>query len=131
MTEYETELRELTEFVLKVACSEEYLYSKFEEGLNLEIRKKMSVFESQNYKEVVQLALRAKKLANEKVAKGKFQKRKGFGFMFGQSSNKSISSKSSGNSSGSSAESVSSPQAFRSPQPFRLGTSPPSTASQG
>ena len=61
-----------------MAGSEEYLCSKFEEGLNLEIREKMSVFGSQNYKEVVQLVLRAKKLANERVAKEKFQKRKGF-----------------------------------------------------
>ena len=35
--EYELELRELTEFVLKLANSEEYLYSKFEEGLSLKI----------------------------------------------------------------------------------------------
>ena len=74
----------------------------------------MSVFGSQNYKEVVQLALRVEKLANERVAKGKFQKIKGFGFMSRQSFKKSRSSESSGNSFGSGAESVSSPQAFRS-----------------
>ena len=74
MTEYETELRELIEFVLEVVGFVEYLCSKFEEGLNLEIREKMSIFGNQNYKEVVQLALREKKLANERVAKGKFQK---------------------------------------------------------
>ena len=72
MTEYETKLRELTKFVPEVASFEEYLCFKFEEGLNLEIREKISVFESQNYKEVVQLALREKTLANERVAKGKF-----------------------------------------------------------
>ena len=83
MTEYETELRELAEFVLEVAGFEEYLCFKFEEGLNLNIRKKMFVFGSQNYKEVVQLALRAKKLTNERVAKGKFQKKKGFRFLSG------------------------------------------------
>ena len=33
MTEYEIELRELAEFVLKVAGFEEYLCSKFEEGI--------------------------------------------------------------------------------------------------
>ena len=71
----------MAEFVPEMVSFKEYLYSKFEEGLNLKIREKMSIFESQNYKEVVQLALRAKKLANERVAKGKFQKRKGFGFM--------------------------------------------------
>ena len=65
------------------------------------------------------------------MAKGKFQKRKGFEFMSGQSSKKSKSFESLGISSGSSAESVSSPQTFRSPQPSRLGTSPPSTASRG
>ena len=70
MIEYETELRELVEFVPEMAGSKEYLCSKFEEGLNLEIREKMFVFSSQNYKEVVQLALRAEKLANERVAKG-------------------------------------------------------------
>ena len=91
----------------------------------------MSVFGSQNYKEVVQLALRAKKLANERVAKGKFQKRRSFRFMSGQSSKKSRSFESSCNSSRSGAESVSSPQDFRSPQPLRLGTSPPDTASIG
>ena len=77
------------------------------------------------------MVLRAKKLANERGAKGKFQKRKGFGFMFGQSFKKSKSSESSGNSSGSGAEFVSSPQAFRSPQPSRLGTSSSGTASRG
>ena len=91
----------------------------------------MSVSGSQNYKEMMQLALRAKKLANERGAKGKFQKRKGFGFMSGQSSKKSRSFESSGNSSGSGAESVSSPQTFRSPQPSRLGATPPSTAFGG
>ena len=109
MTEYEIELRELVEFVPEMAGSDDYLCSKFEEGLNLEIREKMSVSSSQNYKEVAQLALRVEKLVNKIGAKGKFQKRKGFGFMFGQSSKKSRSSESSGNSSRSGAESVSSP----------------------
>ena len=71
------------------------------------------------------------KLANERVVKGKFQKRKGFGFMSGQSSKKSKSSESLSNSSRSDAESVSSPQTFRSPQLSKLGTSPPSSASKG
>ena len=51
--EYETELRELAEFVPEMAGLEEYLCSKFEEGLNFEIREKMFVSGSQNYKEVV------------------------------------------------------------------------------
>ena len=91
----------------------------------------MSVSSSQNYKEVIQLALRAEKLANERGNKGKFQKRKGFGFMSRQSSKKSKSFKSSGNSSRLGAKSVSLPQAIRSPQPYRFGTSSSSTASRG
>ena len=67
VTEYETELRELTEFVPEVINFEDYLYSKFEEGLNLEVREKMSVFGNQSYKKIVQLALRAEKLANERL----------------------------------------------------------------
>ena len=53
MIEYETELRELAEFVPEMASLEEYLCFKFEKGLNLEIREKMFVFGSQNYKKVV------------------------------------------------------------------------------
>ena len=80
---------------------------------------------------MVQLALRAEKLANKKGTKGKFQKRKGFEFTSGQTSKKSKSSESSGNSFGSGAESVSSPQTFQSPQPSRFGATPPSTAFGG
>ena len=43
VVEYETELRELAEFVPEVINSEDYLCSKFEEGLNLEVREKMFV----------------------------------------------------------------------------------------
>ena len=68
---YSEKLRVL-QFVQKVAGFEEYLCSKFEKGLNFEIWKKISIFESQNYKEVVQLALRVEKLVNERVTKGKF-----------------------------------------------------------
>ena len=81
----------------------------FEEGLNLEVREKMSVSGNQSYKKVVQLALRAKKLTNERFIRGKFQKRKNFGFLSGQSSKKSKSSESSEHSSGSGTESVNSP----------------------
>ena len=66
MAEYESELRELADFVLELANSEEYLCSKFEKGLSLEIREKMSVSSSQNYKEVVQLTLRTEKLTGER-----------------------------------------------------------------
>ena len=60
----------------------------------------------------MQLVFRAEKLTNERVAKGKFQKRKGFGFMFGQSFKKSRSSESLGNSSGSGAKSEAHPRYF-------------------
>ena len=53
ITKYETELRELAEFVPELASFEEYLCSKFEEGLTLEIREKMSISDGQNYKEIV------------------------------------------------------------------------------
>ena len=46
-------MRELAEFVPELANSEEYLCSKFEEGLSLKIREKMFVSSSQSYKEVV------------------------------------------------------------------------------
>ena len=65
ITEFETKVRELAEFVIEVANFEEYLCSKFEKGLNLEIREKMFVSGNQSSKEVVQLALRAKKLTSE------------------------------------------------------------------
>ena len=91
----------------------------------------MSVSGNQSYKKIVQLALRAEKLTSERLNRGKFQKRKSFGFLSGQSSKKSKSSKSSKHSSGSSAKSVSSPQNFRSPRPSRLGTSPSSSTFKG
>ena len=76
-------MRELAKFVLEMANSVKSLCSNFEEGLTLEIQKKMSVLSSQSYKEVVQLALRAEKLTSERMSWGKFQKRKGFGFVSG------------------------------------------------
>ena len=66
MIEYESELRKLAEFVPKLANFEEYLYSKFEKGLSLEIKEKMSISGSQSYKEVVQLALKAEKPTGER-----------------------------------------------------------------
>ena len=131
VTEYETKLKELAEFVPEVANFEDYLCSKFEKGLNLEVWEKMYVSSNQSYKEIVQLALREEKLTNERLNRGKFQKMKSFGFLSRQSSKKSKSSKSSEHSSGSDVESVSSPQAFRAPQPSRLGTSPPSSIFRG
>ena len=81
-------MRELLEFVSKLSNSEEYLCSKFEKGLTLKIQKKMFISGDQSYKEVVQLALRAKKLTSERMSQGKFQKRKGFEFVSRQSSKK-------------------------------------------
>ena len=112
VTEYETELRELIEFVPKVTNSEEYLCSKFKKGLTLEIREKMFVSGSQSYKEIVQLALKAEKLTSERLAREKFQKRKSFRFMSGQPSKKSRSSKSFCNLSRSGANFVSFPKTF-------------------
>ena len=115
ITEYETKLRKLAEFVPELANSKEYLCSKFEEGLTLEIREKMSIFDSQSYKKVVQLALKVEKLTSERMSRGSFQKRKSFGFMSGQSSKKSRSSNFFGNSSRFGTGSISSPQTTRSP----------------
>ena len=42
VTEYESELRELADFVLELANSEEYLCSKFEEGLSLDLRENVN-----------------------------------------------------------------------------------------
>ena len=83
-TKYETELRELVEFVHELANFEKYLCSKFEERLSLEIRENMSISSNQSYKKVVQLALKAKKLISEKMSQAKFQKRKGFWFISNQ-----------------------------------------------
>ena len=80
----------------------------------MEIREKMSVIGSQSYKEVVQLALTVEKLIGERMSRGSFQKRKGFGLMSGQSSKKSRSFESFGNSFGSETGSISSAQSIRS-----------------
>ena len=70
----------------------------------------MFVSGSRSYKKVIQLALRVAKLNGERMSQEKFQKRKGFGFLSGQSSKKSHSFESSGNSFGSKTYSISSPQ---------------------
>ena len=102
-------MRELAEFVPKMANFEEYLCSKFEEGLTLEICEKMSIFGNQSYKEIVQLTLRIEKLTSERLTNEKFQKKKSFGFVSGQSSMKRKSLESLRNSSELGANSVSSP----------------------
>ena len=101
-------MRELAKFVPELANSKDYLCSKFEKGLTLEIREKVSISGSQIYKEMMQLVLRVEKLTSERMSRGKFQKRKGFGFMSKQSSKKSQSFESFGNISGSRTNSISS-----------------------
>ena len=91
----------------------------------------MLVSSSQNYKEVVQLVLRAEKLSSERISQGKFQKNKGFGFVPSQSSKKNRSFESSRNSFRSRTNLVSFPQTVPSPQPSGLGTLPPSFAFRG
>ena len=68
-------MRELVEFIPELSNFKEYLCSKFEEGWTLKIQEKMFVLGGQSYKKVVQLALRAEKLTNERMSIGKFQKR--------------------------------------------------------
>ena len=48
-----TELRELSEFIPELANSKEYFCSKFEKGLSLETKEKMSIIGTQSYKKVV------------------------------------------------------------------------------
>ena len=120
-------MRKLAECVPKLANFEECLCFKFEEGLSLEIREKMSITGIQSYKEVVQLALRAEKLTCERMSQSNFQKMKGFGFMSSRSLKKSRSSK----SFGSGICSVSSPQSIRSQRQSKLSTLPLSSAFRG
>ena len=63
--EYETKLKDLAAFVPELVGTEEMLASKFEGGLNLSIREKMSITSAQSFKEIVQQALRAEKLVQE------------------------------------------------------------------
>ena len=65
VVEYETELKDLAAFVPELVGMEEMLSSKFERGLNLSIREKMSITGAQSFKEIVQQALRAEKLLQE------------------------------------------------------------------
>ena len=67
-------MKERAEFVLELANFEEYLCSKFEEGLTLEIREKMSISGGQSYKKIIQLALRVEKLTNEECPERNFKR---------------------------------------------------------
>lgn len=53
MTEYEIELKDLANFVPKLASTEEMLCLKFQEGLSLNFREKMVTSSKQSYKEMV------------------------------------------------------------------------------
>ena len=81
MTEYEIELRKLSKFVLKLANSKSTSVPS-SKGLSLEIKKKMSITETQSYKKVVQLVLGAEKLKGERMSSNSFQKSKGFNFLY-------------------------------------------------
>ncbi|EOX94106.1 DNA/RNA polymerases superfamily protein [Theobroma cacao] len=63
--EYETRFNELMLYVPNLVKSEQDQASYFEEGLRNEIRERMIVTGREPYKEVVQMALRAEKLAIE------------------------------------------------------------------
>ena len=88
---YEIKLRELVEFIPKLVNSKEYLCSKFEERLTLEIREKCQLQGLKVTRKVLQLALRVEKLTGERMSQSNFQKRNGFSFVSGQSSKKSRS----------------------------------------
>ncbi|WRX30363.1 hypothetical protein QQP08_022850 [Theobroma cacao] len=63
--EYETRFNELMLYVPNLVKSEQDQASYFEEGLHNEIRERMTVTGKEPHKEVVQMALRAEKLATE------------------------------------------------------------------
>ncbi|WRX11508.1 Reverse transcriptase domain - like 10 [Theobroma cacao] len=63
--EYETRFNELMLYVPDLVKSEQDQASYFEEGLRNEIRERMTVTSREPHKEVVQMALRAEKLATE------------------------------------------------------------------
>ncbi|EOX93975.1 Gag protease polyprotein [Theobroma cacao] len=63
--EYETRFNELMLYVPDLVKSEQDQASYFEEGLRNEIRERMTVTGREPHKEVVQMALRAEKLATE------------------------------------------------------------------
>ena len=65
VVEYETKLKDLAAFVPELVGSKKMLASKFEGGLNLSIREKMSITGAQSFKQIVQQALRTEKLVQE------------------------------------------------------------------
>ncbi|WRX25993.1 zinc finger protein [Theobroma cacao] len=63
--EYETQFNELLSYVPDLVRTEQDQADYFEEGLRNEIRERMTMTGREPYKEVVQMALRVEKLANE------------------------------------------------------------------
>ncbi|XP_017978483.1 PREDICTED: uncharacterized protein LOC108662488 [Theobroma cacao] len=63
--EYETQFNELLSYVPDLVRTEQDQADYFKEGLHNEIRERMTVTGREPHKEIVQMTLRAKKLANE------------------------------------------------------------------
>ncbi|WRX31002.1 Retrotransposon gag domain - like 10 [Theobroma cacao] len=77
--EYEDRFNELMLYVPDLVKTEQDQASYFEEGLRNEIRERMTVTSREPHKEVVQMAIRAEKLANEnKRMRAEFAKRRNF-----------------------------------------------------
>ncbi|EOY13861.1 Gag protease polyprotein [Theobroma cacao] len=83
--EYETRFNELMLYVPDLVKSEQDQASYFEEGLRNEIRERMTVTGREPHKEVVQMALRAEKLATEnRRIQTEFAKRRNLGMFSSQ-----------------------------------------------
>ncbi|EOY08615.1 Gag protease polyprotein [Theobroma cacao] len=75
--EYEACFNELMSYVPNLVKTEQDQANYFEEGLQNEIRDRMTVMGKEPYKEVVQMALRAEKLATEnRKIRAEFAKRR-------------------------------------------------------
>ena len=83
--EYETRFNELMLYVPDLVKSEQDQASYFEEGLRNEIRERMTVTGREPHKEVVQMALRAEKLATEnRRIRTEFAKKRNLGMSSSQ-----------------------------------------------
>ncbi|XP_017979859.1 PREDICTED: uncharacterized protein LOC108662790 [Theobroma cacao] len=86
---YEACFNELMSYVLDLVKTEQDQANYFEEGLRNEIRDRMTIIGKELYKEVVQMALRAEKLAIEnRRIRVKFAKRKNLNISSSQPSKK-------------------------------------------
>ncbi|OMP06578.1 reverse transcriptase [Corchorus capsularis] len=124
--EYKAELRKLFRHLPPESRRDIQLSAKFSQGLQLDIRERMTVTPSQTYKDKVMSAVRAEKLILERSLSsgGKFWGKRKTDSSSDQSSKKSKSTASSGGNSY--ASSVGSP---RKPQPSRFGKSKTSISS--